>query len=108
MIKRHDDKGFDKHGRGQPRGGWAVEKSCKALKLCMPGHFAKIYLQRKEEWELPAVPIEVTLVINILYGGREEGVYQIYPPSTSINNLVTGMAVPKLMTKPLRKEKSRS
>ena len=32
--------------------------------------------------------IEVTSVINILYGGREEGVH---PPSTSIDTLVTGM-----------------
>ena len=38
---------------------------------------------------LPLVKgIEVTLVINILYGGREEGVH---PPSTSIDTLVTGM-----------------
>ena len=35
--------------------------------------------------------IEVTSVINILYGGREEGVY---PPSTSIDTLVTGMVMP--------------
>ena len=43
-----------------------------------------------EKAKVAATAIEVTAVINILCGGRKfVYIYQIYPPSTSIDTLVT-------------------